>query len=163
MSGLESISQYLTFTLDQELFAIDIDKVREVLEFNSVTRVPRSPAFMRGVINLRGSVVPVVDLRLKLGLSRTEKTLNTCVVITELCVDGEKTVLGALADSVQEVVEIDPGQIAPPPRIGTRIKTDVIRGMGTRDDTLLVILDIDKVFTIQEMQIVSQSIEAPAA
>ena len=163
MNAVDGICQYLTFTLDHELFAIDIAKVREVLEFTTATRVPRTPEFMRGVINLRGHVVPVVDLRLKLGLTQTEKTVDTCVVITEVDVDGEKTVLGALADSVQEVLELDPAQIAPPPRIGTRINTDVIRGMGKRDDNFVVILDIDRVFTIDDLRRVSQEGEVPAA
>src|SRR5664279_6195384 len=99
-----STSQYLTFKLDQELFAVDIGKVREVLEFTTMTKVPRMPDFMRGVINLRGNVFPVVDMRLKLGLTMTEKTVDTCVVISEVAVDGERTVLGALVDSVQEAV-----------------------------------------------------------
>jgi purine-binding chemotaxis protein CheW len=148
-------SQYLTFKLDQELYAVDIAKVREVLEFTAVTKVPRTPDFMRGVINLRGNVVPVVDMRLKLGLTQTERTVNTCVVITEVDVDGEKTVLGALADSVQEVIELDAAQIVPPPRMGTRIDTEVIRGMGKRDDHFLIILDIDRVFTTADVQAVS--------
>src|SRR5512134_1658617 len=118
VDGITETSQYLTFTLDEELFALDIGKVREVLEFTSVTRVPRTPEFMRGVINLRGSVVPVVDLRLKFGLSRTESTIDTCVIITEVESGAEKTVLGALADSVQEVIELEPRNIEPPPRMG---------------------------------------------
>jgi purine-binding chemotaxis protein CheW len=155
MNAATESSQYLTFKLDQELYAVDIAKVREVLEFTAVTKVPRTPDFMRGVINLRGNVVPVVDMRLKLGLTQTEKTVNTCVVITEVDVDGEKTVLGALADSVQEVIELDAAQIVPPPRMGTRIDTEVIRGMGKRDDHFLIILDIDRVFTADEVRAVN--------
>jgi purine-binding chemotaxis protein CheW len=154
MSAIHETSQYLTFRLDEEMFALDICKVREVLEFSGITRVPRTPDFMRGVINLRGNVVPVVDLKLKLGLARTEKTIDTCVVITEVEVDGEKTVLGALADSVQEVVELDPSQIDPPPRMGTRIDTSTIRGMGKREDQFLIILDIDHVLTASELRAV---------
>ena len=157
--GLES--QYLTFRLDEELFAFDIAKVREVLEFTAITRVPRTPDFMRGVINLRGNVVPVLDLKLKLGLSRTEKTIDTCVVITEVTVGGEKMVLGALADSVQEVLELDPSQIDPPPRMGTRIDGSCIRGMGKRDDQFLMILDVDRVLTIEDLQAVK--VDQPAA
>jgi purine-binding chemotaxis protein CheW len=155
VSAIQDTSQYLTFRLDEEMFALDIGKVREVLEFSGITRVPRTPEFMRGVINLRGNVVPVVDLKLKLGLSRTEKTIDTCVVITEVDVDGEKTVLGALADSVQEVVELDPSQIDPPPRMGTRIDTSTIRGMGKREDQFLIILDIDHVLTASELRAVA--------
>src|SRR5512135_276773 len=126
VTAITETTQYLTFKLGDEVFALDIAKVREVLDFTAVTKVPRTPEFMRGVINLRGNVVPVVDMRLKLGLTQTEKTVDTCVVIAEVEVDGEKTVLGALTDSVQEVIELDAGQIVPPPRMGTRIDTDVI-------------------------------------
>ena len=100
-------TQYLTFKLGDEVFALDITKVREVLDFTTVTKVPRTPEFMRGVINLRGSVVPVVDLRLKFGMTRTENSVNTCIIITEVTVDGDTTILGCLADSVQEVLDLD--------------------------------------------------------
>jgi purine-binding chemotaxis protein CheW len=147
-----SVSQYLTFKLDQELFAVEIGKVREVLEFNTMTKVPRTPEFMRGVINLRGNVVPVVDVRLKLGLGMTDKTVETCVVISEIAVDGERTVLGALVDSVQEVIDLDATHLAPPPHLGSRIDSSVIRGMGKRDDAFIMILDLDRVFTTQELR-----------
>jgi purine-binding chemotaxis protein CheW len=151
------MDQYLTFRLDKELFAVDIAKVREVLEFTSVTKVPRTADFMRGVINLRGNVVPVVDLRLKLGLTRTERTVDTCVIIAEVEVDGERIVLGALADSVQEVVDLASTQVVAPPRLGTRIDTSVIRGMGKRDDEFVVILDIDRVFSGAELKAVGNT------
>jgi purine-binding chemotaxis protein CheW len=147
-----AISQYLTFKLDQELFAVEIGRVREVLEFNTMTKVPRTPDFMRGVINLRGNVVPVVDVRLKLGLGMTDKTVETCVVISEIAVDGERTVLGALVDSVQEVIDLDSSHLAPPPHLGSRIDSSVIRGMGKRDDQFIMILDLDRVFTTQELR-----------
>jgi purine-binding chemotaxis protein CheW len=110
-TGIAEMTQYLTFKLDDEVFALDIGKVREVLDFTTVTKVPQTPDFMRGVINLRGNVVPVLDMRLKFGMSMTEKTVNTCVIITEIEVDGEKTVVGAMADSVQEVLDLEPEQI----------------------------------------------------
>jgi purine-binding chemotaxis protein CheW len=147
-----SASQYLTFKLDQELFAVNIEKVREVLEFTTMAKVPRMPDFMRGVINLRGNVVPVVDMRLKLGLTMTEKTVDTCVVISEVAVDGERTVLGALVDSVQEVIDLDASNVAPPPHMGSRVDSAVIRGMGKRDDQFIMILDLDKVFTATELR-----------
>src|SRR5512143_4065034 len=134
-------TQYLTFRLAEEVYALDIGKVREVLDFTTATKVPRTPDFMRGVINLRGSVVPVVDLRLKFGMSATEKTVNTCVIITEVTVDNDTTVLGALADSVQEVIDLAPADISPAPKIGTRLRTEFIRGMGKRDDKFIIILD----------------------
>jgi len=147
-------TQYLTFKLAEEVYALDIGKVREVLDFTTVTKVPRTPDFMRGVINLRGSVVPVVDLRLKFGLSATEKTVNTCVIITEVTVDNDTTVLGCLADSVQEVLDLEPGEISAPPKIGTKLRTEFITGMGKRDDRFIIILDIDKVFSVEELSLV---------
>lgn len=157
-TGVMESTQYLTFRLEEEVFALDIGKVREVLDFTSATKVPQTPAFMRGVINLRGSVVPVVDLRLKFGMAMTEKSVNTCVVITEVDMEGETMVLGCMADSVQEVLDLEPGQIEPPPRIGTKLKTEFIRGMGKHDDHFIIILDIDRVFSsgdlasLQEME-----------
>jgi purine-binding chemotaxis protein CheW len=144
-------SQYLSFKLDQELFAVEIGKVREVLEFGEVTKVPRTPDFMRGVINLRGSVVPVVDMRMKLGLSPTEKGVNTCVVISEVSVDGQTTILGALVDSVQEVLELDASSIAPPPSVYCSKEAHAIRGMGKRDEHFIMILDFDRVFTSDDL------------
>lgn len=143
--------QYLTFKLDEEIFALDVANVREILEMPGMTRIPRVPEFMRGVINVRGSVVPVLDMRLKFGLSRTEKTVNTCIVVVEVAFDDEKTVIGALVDSVQEVFELEPGQIEPPPRIGTRYNADCIRGMGKKDDNFIIILDIDRLFSAEEL------------
>jgi purine-binding chemotaxis protein CheW len=151
VAELTETTQYLTYKLGEEVFALDISKVREVLDFTTVTKVPRTPEFMRGVINLRGSVVPVVDLRLKFGMSRTERTVNTCVIIVEVTVEGETTVLGALADSVQEVIELGPNHIEPAPKIGTKLNTDFIRGMGKQDERFIIILDIDKVFSVDEL------------
>jgi purine-binding chemotaxis protein CheW len=152
MSEAATSQQYLTFTLDGGRFAIDIERTREVLAFTSATKVPRTPDFMRGVINLRGHVVPVIDLRLKFGLARTETTVNTCVVILEVETAGGPIVLGALADSVQEVIELASDQLAPPPRIGTRIDVDYIRGIGRRDDDFIMILDIDRVLTADDIR-----------
>jgi purine-binding chemotaxis protein CheW len=152
-------TQYLTFKLGEEMFALDIAKVREVLDFTTVTRVPRTPEFMRGVINLRGSVVPVVDLRLKFGMTRTESGVNTCIIITEVTVDGDRTVLGALADSVQEVIDLVPGDVSPAPRIGTRINTEFIQGMGKRDDRFIILLDVDRVFSTDELALVQAAPE----
>ena len=151
VSSITETSQYLTFKLEEEVFALDISKVREVLDFTEVTKVPETPDFMLGVINLRGSVVPVVDMRLKFGMSRTEKTVNTCIIIVEVELDGETAVLGALADSVQEVMDLDPDQIEPPPRIGTRLKSSFIKGMGKKDNCFIIILEIDKVFSADDL------------
>ncbi len=129
--------------------------MREVLDFTNVTRVPQTPNYMRGVINLRGSVVPVMDMRLKFGLPKTEKTVNTCIIIAEIAMDGETTVLGALADSVQEVLDIEPDQIEPPPKIGTKLRTEFIKGMGKHNEQFIILLDIDRVFSADEIAAVA--------
>ncbi|OGP21013.1 MAG: chemotaxis protein CheW [Deltaproteobacteria bacterium GWA2_55_10] len=154
--------QYLTFKLEDEVFALDITKVREVLDFTTVTKVPRTPDFMRGVINLRGSVVPVVDMRLKFGMSRTEQTVNTCIIIVEINLDEERLILGALADSVQEVIDLEPGQIEPAPRIGTRLNTAFIKGMGKRDEQFIIILDIDRIFSMDELEVFGNTVAQSA-
>lgn len=146
--------QYLTFKLGDEIFATDVAKVREVLDFTTITKIPRTPDFMSGVINLRGNVVPVVDLRLCFEMSKTEKTVNTCVVVVEMLLDGESTVIGALADSVEEVIDLEPDQIEPAPKIGTQIRTDFIKGMGKRDSQFIMILDIDRIFSAEELMAV---------
>jgi len=143
--------QYLTFRLGNEIFATDVAKVREVLDLTTITAVPRTPEFMAGVINLRGSVVPVVDLRLCFEMSKTETTRNTCIVVVEVQLDGEATIIGALADSVEEVIDLEPEQIQPAPHIGMQIRTDFIRGMGKRDTQFIMILDIDRVFSADEL------------
>lgn len=149
------VSQYLTFKLGEEIFALDVAKVREILEECSITKVPQTPDFMRGVINLRGSVVPVIDLRLKFGMSRTERTVNTCIIVVEVLTTEGLIILGALSDSVQEVIEIEPGQIEPAPKIGSRLNTDFISGMGKLDNRFVMILDIDRIFSQAELQAVT--------
>lgn len=154
-------TQYLTFKLEDEVYATDIAQVREVLEYSRVTKVPRTPDYMRGVINLRGRVVPVLDLKLRFGMNRTEQTVNTCVIIVEVNMEGETMVIGALADSVQEVIEMDPSVIEPAPKIGTKLNTDFIRGMGKRDEQFIIILDIDKVFSADNLGAVKATMAEP--
>ena len=151
IDAITETRQYLTFKLDNEVFALDVATVREVLDFTTVTRIPRTPEFLRGVINLRGSVVPVVDLRLAFGMSATEKTVSTCIIVMEVRMEGETSIIGALADSVEEVVDLEPEQIEAAPRIGTSIRTDFIRGMGKRETSFLMILDIDRVFSADQL------------
>jgi purine-binding chemotaxis protein CheW len=118
---------------------------------------------MRGVINLRGSVVPVVDLRLKFGMTPTERTVNTCIIITEVTVDSETTILGALADSVQEVMDLGPDQIEPAPKIGTRLNTEFLKGMGKHNDRFIILLNIDRVFSTDELALVQSKKEDSSA
>jgi len=156
VEGIIETKQYLSFKLEEEDFALDISKVREVLDFARVTKVPQTPEFMRGVINLRGNVVPVVDLNMKFGKKITEKTVNTRIIIGDIDVDGAETVLGVLADSVHEVMELEPEYIEPAPKIGTRLNTDFIKGIGKRDEEFIMILDIDKVFSVDEIALVGR-------
>jgi purine-binding chemotaxis protein CheW len=160
--GITETSQYLTFTLAEEVFALDVSKVREILEYDTVTKVPQVPNFMRGVINLRGCVVPVVDLRLKFGMVESVQTINTCIIVVEVEMDGETTVLGALADSVQEVVDMEPDQIEPAPHIGTRLNSAFIKGMGKCEGRFVMILDIDKVFSEDVLHEMNAAIDMAA-
>jgi purine-binding chemotaxis protein CheW len=154
MEALELTNQYLTFKLDSDLFAVDVGKSREVLDFADVTRVPQTPDYMLGVINLRGSVVPVINLRRKFGMQEAEQTVDTCIIVMEIDVNDDKVVIGIVADAVQEVLDLDDSQIEPPPRLGTRLNTEFIKGMGSMDDQFVILLDIDRVFTADELAVI---------
>ncbi|MDD4731748.1 MAG: chemotaxis protein CheW [Desulfovibrio sp.] len=149
-------NQYLTFTLGKEVFALDIATVREVLELTHVTRIPRTPDYMRGVINLRGHAVPVVGMRRKLNMKDVEDTINTCIIIVEVEYDGERTVLGALVDSVREVFEMAPESIEAAPKMGAAVKSEYIKGMGRQDDEFIIILDIARIFSAEELAAVQK-------
>jgi len=157
------MNQYLTFTLGDEVYALDIASVREVLEYTSITKVPRTPGYIRGVINLRGRAVPVVDVRLKFDMPETERTVDTCIIIVEVKLGGEETVIGALADSVKEVMDIEPGDIEPTPRMGTSIRADFIRGIGKHGEEFIILLDIDKVFSEEELIHLASASDAQSA
>jgi len=144
-------AQYLTFKLGSELFGVDVGKAREVLDFAQVTKVPQAPDYMLGVINLRGAVVPVINLRKKFCMSEVEKTIDTCIIVMEIEINGDVIVIGTMADAVQEVLNLDADQIEPPPRLGTRLNTEFIKGMGNLNDQFIIILDIDRVFTGEEL------------
>jgi purine-binding chemotaxis protein CheW len=150
MTTPSELTSYITFKLGDELFAIDVARVREVLDLSEITRVPTAPPYMRGVVNVRGSAVPVVDLRLKFGLPATADTVNTRIVVFELEVDGEPTVVGGLADSVHEVLELDRTQIREPPRIAMRWRADMIEGLGKKGEQFIIVLDIARVFATDE-------------
>jgi len=143
--------QYLTFTLDQEAYALPIATVREVLELTDITRVPRTPPAMRGVINLRGHAVAVADMRLKLGLSETAATVNTCIIIAEADLGDGPIVLGALVDAVREVVDIEAQAMESPPRMGLSIDTTYIKGMARQEDGFVMILDLNSIFSAEDL------------
>ena len=144
---ITSVAHYITLQLGNELFAIDVVQVREILELAQVTKVPTAPDYMRGVVNVRGRAIPVVDLRAKFGLPPIADTLMSRVVVMEIDLDGEVCVVGGLADSVHEVIEIEPSQVSAPPELASRWRTELIRGMHRRGDQFLIILDMAAVFS----------------
>lgn len=155
-SSVES-SQHLTFTLGKEVFALDIASVREVLELTAITKIPRTPEFMRGVINLRGHAVPVMDLRLKFGMPRAEATVDTCIIIVEVDFEGDRIIMGGMVDSVREVFELPTDRIESAPRMGTSISTDYIKGIGKQDDLFIIILDIGRIFSAAELALAREA------
>ena len=149
--------QYVTFSLGEELFGVEVSRTREILSLTPVTKVPQTPDYLIGVINLRGQVVPVVDMRLKLGLTAGQDTEDTCIIVVEVQVDGEPIIVGALADAVREVLDIRSDQIEPPPRLGTRLNTEFINGMGKVDEEFMILLDIDRIFNSEELAFVQDA------
>jgi purine-binding chemotaxis protein CheW len=155
MSAIEPTvdqSQYLSFYLAGEEYAVAVLKVKEIIEYCGVTRVPRTPQFICGVINLRGSVVPVIDLAVKFGLPESTLTKWTCIVIVEVDLEGEQTVMGIMADSVNQVIDLLPEDIEAAPSFGTPVQIDYLLGMGKAGKKFVLILDIDRVLSTNEMQ-----------
>jgi purine-binding chemotaxis protein CheW len=149
-------NQYLTFKLDDDLYGLGIASVKEVLEYTQITKVPRTQEYMRGLINVRGNAVPVVDLKLKFGMDKTEQNLDTCIVIVEVDLEGEFTTIGTLVDGVEEVLEIDPGMIEPPPKLGTKINSRFMSGIGKLEDKFVIILNAERLFTAEELDVLSE-------
>lgn len=147
----EEQNQYLTFQLGGEMFAIGILNIKEIIEYGSLTEVPMMPEFIRGVINLRGAVVPVVDLSARFGRKRTEITRRTCIVIIEVETNEERHDVGVVVDSVSEVLEIAAGEIEPPPSFGTRIRADFIHGMGKVNGKFVIILSVNNVLSLDDL------------
>ncbi len=161
VAGITTTSSYLSFTLDGENFAIEVNKSREVLDFINVTKVPHALEYMIGVINVRGSVVPVIDMRMKFGIDQKEQTVNSCIILVELSLQDDDQVVGCLVDSVHEVLEIKPESIEPAPKIGTRWNTEYIRGIGNHNGRFIIILNIDRIFSDADIDMVQKS-AAPA-
>ncbi|MFN7972923.1 MAG: chemotaxis protein CheW [Acidobacteriota bacterium] len=161
--------QYLTFALAGEEYALPILRVREILEYDTVTHVPTTPPFIRGVMNLRGSVVPVIDLELKLGIGETAVTRRTCIVVVELphpgdgAHDGEVFVVGLMAEAVNEVIDLAASEIVPPPEFGTPVRMEFLRGLGKTGKKFVLVLDIDRVMSTYEMVAVSSLSQPEAA
>lgn len=148
--------QYLTFSLGDEMFSIGIQSIREIIEYDNVTTVPMMPAFVRGVINLRGSVVPVIDLSARFGREPGKIHRRTCIVIIEVEHEGAMQELGVVVDSVSEVLEIPEEDIEPAPTFGANIRTDFIGGMGKVDGRFVIILNVDRVLAVEEMAMLTQ-------
>lgn len=156
--------QYLSFWLGDEAFALDIRNVREIIQHGPMTSVPLMPAFVRGVINLRGAVVPVIDLNARFGRAPAQVGKKTCVVIFDALRDGERTELGLMVDAVSEVVDLADDAIEPPPNFGTSVRRDFIHGLGRLGERFLILLEPDKAFDVEEMaQLCALSQETQAA
>ena len=155
--------QYLTFLLADEMFAIGILSIREIIEYGFVTDVPMTPPFIRGVLNLRGAVVPVVDLALRFGRAAQENTKRTCIVIVEIEAANGSQQMGVVVDAVSEVLEIPASEIEPPPEFGARIRNDFIKGMGKINGKFVIVLDLNRVMSIEEVAVVANlgRLEAP--
>lgn len=146
-----AFDQYLTFTLNGEHYAVPVAKVREVLEYTKITKLPRTADFMKGIISLRGAGVPVIDLRLKFGMPETPIGKDTAIVVLDVAGGGGDIIVGALADAVHEVVEIAGDKVEPAPRFGTKLSAEFIKGVGKRDEGFIIILDIDRIFNSDEV------------
>jgi purine-binding chemotaxis protein CheW len=151
VAGQQDQQQYLTFMLGGEVYAMGILSIKEIIEYGNLTEIPRMPEFIRGVINLRGAVVPVVDLGARFGKRTTSITRRTCIVIIEVAQGEESHDIGVMVDAVNEVLEISAGEIEPAPSFGADIRADFIDGMGKIDDKFVVILDVNQVLSVEEM------------
>lgn len=153
-------TQFLTFTLAGEEYAVGILKVKEIIPYGPVTTVPQTPAAVRGVLNLRGSVVPVIDLACKLDLPSSAVNDRTCIVIVEVELGATQTVMGVIADSVSQVVDLYPDDIIPPPPFGTRVRIDFLRGMAKNDNKFILVLDIDNVLASLERNVPPSAVQS---
>ena len=155
-SHLSREGKYLTFVLGQEEYGLEILKVQEIMGMMDVTRVPRAPDFVRGVINLRGKVIPVMDLRCKFAMESKDDTEKTCIIVVQVKQEGTVVTMGIIVDEVSEVLNIQSEQIEPTPEFGGGVNTDFILGMGKIDQKVVILLDIDKVLSSNEIETISE-------
>lgn len=155
----ENRASYLTFQLGKELFASNVSKIESIIEVPTLTKIPQTPSYMKGIMNLRGTALPVVDTRMKFGMTPTEMTANTCVLVLDINIDGKTVPIGALVDSVQEVLEIDEKEILPLPGIGDKYKTEFIQGVIKSNENFIMLLDMDLIFSFDELEILSDQIK----
>ncbi len=150
------VHSFLSFTLDKEYFAVDVKKVIEILEVPAITKIPLAPKYLSGIINLRGKVLPLVDTKVKFGLSPVEFTVDTCVIVMEINIEDDVIQIGTLVDSVLEVMEVPDNAIQPSPSVDAKYKLEYIRGMYRKDDDFILLLNLDKVFSIEEMNFLQE-------
>ena len=151
-TGTAARTQYLSFRLKEETYGIDVRAIREILELPDITAIPKMPTYFKGVINLRGKVVPVIDLRQKLEMEHAENTENTCIVVLDLTVENEVVFIGILVDEVEEVLELDIAAIEPAPSIGSKMNVDFLEGIGKSGDSFLMILNYEKLLSIDDLE-----------
>ncbi len=161
---IQNTTEAITFKLGNELFSINVAQVREVLEVAQITKVPSTPGYMRGVCNVRGQAIPVLDLKLRLGLPPQADTLDTRIIVMEMEIGGEDVIVGGIADSVHEVIEIEPDQVRPAPTIAMRWRAEFIEGMVGRGEDFIIMLNVNAIFSSNELALIEEATElAPAA
>lgn len=159
--SISDVHSYLSFQLGEELFAAPVEKVLEIQELIRITQVPHAPSYMRGIINLRGNALPVIDTRMKFGIPPTPDTVNTCIIILSVQNDHDTLILGALVDAVHEVLEINQNEIKSAPTLGNRYKSEFIKGLIHLKEQFIMLLDIDCVFSSEEIMAVQHSSDQP--
>jgi purine-binding chemotaxis protein CheW len=159
-TSTQPLNQYLSFFIAGDEYAISIVQIKEIIECEGATRVPGTPSWIRGVINLRGSVVPVIDLAVKFGLPQTELTRRSCVIIVEWRAEEGTAVIGVMADAVHQVFDLGPSEIQAPPLFGPKVRVDCILGMGASDGKFVVLLDIDRILSSSELLAAEQAADA---
>lgn len=158
-SVTSKLNSYLSFRLDDETFATNVGSVLSILEMTRITKVPCSPAYLKGVINLRGEVLPVIDIRIRFGMSPAEISSNTCILVMEFTLDNQDVKVGVIVDSVSEVHEIEPEEILPAPTIASKYKSEFMEGVYKDGDAFIMLLNMEKIFTYDELQVISSSLK----
>jgi purine-binding chemotaxis protein CheW len=156
----KNVQTFLTFRLGNEKFAATLDKALNILEVMPITKVPQSPVYMKGVINRRGEIIPIIDIRMKFGMEPLEYTKRTVIIIFRVEIQGESADVGALVDEPGTVIEVADSEITPPPSIGAKYKSELVKGMLKVDNDFIMVLEIDKVFSLDELVEINQNRES---
>ena len=159
MTTIEQIKQYLTFELAEERYGIGVKSIKEILEIQRITSMPRTAEHLLGVMNVRGRVVPVVDLRLKLGLAKAEETVDSAIIVLEISDNGTETLMGLLVDNVDEVLELEPESVEPAPKVGTTVDGQLLSGIAKREERFILLLNTDEVFSDEDLEIAEKGVQ----